>query len=71
MAHTDTNKTTSDRSIFTLVKVFSQKHTDRTGEVGKIEVASKGWVITFTNPYKMIEYVEGVEPDFDWGDLWD
>lgn len=70
MANTDTNSTNTD-SVFTLVQVFSNKHTDRTGEVGRVEVASKGWVMTFTNPHEMIDYVEGVEPNFDWGSLWD
>lgn len=70
MGQPKTNNTTSDRSIFTLVHVFSQKHTDQTGEVGKVEIASKGWEATFKDAYEMIDFVEGIEPNFDWGGLW-
>lgn len=69
MANVEAN--TTPASVFTSVVVYSAKHTDRTGEVGKVEIASKGWEVTFKDVWEMIDYVEGIEPDFDWGNLWD
>ena len=48
----------------TLVKTFSQAHTQRTGEVGRVEVGSHGWELTFYSMDDLVDFVEGIEPGF-------